>query len=159
MGGNQNCQCKPPGILDWPGGLGCPSISRHFFYNALTWRLSTSGTSASRVSINNLWHRRIHDNGLLLLQALAKARLPTKDSKVLVLNGSGAVGHLTVQLAKVHYNAEVTATTGPENLDLVRSLGADEVIDYTRTGWEARLRDSHQQFDAIVDLVGGVHLA
>jgi NADPH:quinone reductase-like Zn-dependent oxidoreductase len=93
-----------------------------------------------------------------VVQALAKARLPMEGGRVLVLNGSGAVGHLAVQLAKVHYKATVTATTGPGNQELVRNLGADRVLDYTEEGWASKLRESGQQFDAIVDLVGGAQL-
>jgi NADPH:quinone reductase-like Zn-dependent oxidoreductase len=93
--------------------------------------------------------------GLGVVQALAKARLPKEGGRVLVLNGSGAVGHLAVQLAKVHYKANVTATTGPGNQELVRNLGAENVLDYTEAGWASKLRESGQQFDAIVDLVGG----
>lgn len=89
-------------------------------------------------------------------QALAKSHLPAEGGRVLILNGSGAVGHLAVQLAKVHYRAHVTATTGPSNQELVRGLGADAVLDYTQAGWEETLHSSQQQFDAIVDLVGGM---
>lgn len=91
-------------------------------------------------------------------QALAKSQLPVEGARVLILNGSGAVGHLAVQLAKVHYGAHVTATTGPSNQELVSGLGADAVLDYTQAGWEEKLHGSQQQFDAIVDLVGGMQL-
>jgi NADPH2:quinone reductase len=73
-----------------------------------------------------------------------------------VLNGSGGVGHLAVQLAKVHFNAYVVATTGPKHMDFVRSLGVDQAVDYTQPDWEAKLGAGGMRFDAIVDLVGGV---
>lgn len=69
---------------------------------------------------------------------------------VLVHGGSGGVGHLAVQLAK-QKGARVTATCGTDAVEFVRSLGADEVVDYKKHKFEHHGRD----VDLVYDLIGG----
>jgi NADPH:quinone reductase-like Zn-dependent oxidoreductase len=70
---------------------------------------------------------------------------------ILVYGASGAIGSAMVQLLKA-INVKVTAVCGTRNTELVRSLGADRVIDYTR---EEFTRDS-QQYDYVFDAVGKI---
>jgi len=69
--------------------------------------------------------------GLLAMHFLRKVKIRPGDP-VLVYGASGAIGTAALQLLKHHFGAEVTAVCGPANAELVRSLGADAVLDYTR---------------------------
>ena len=83
------------------------------------------------------------------LQALRDKALIKPGQKLLINGASGGVGTFAVQIAK-QLGAEVTAVCSGRNAELVRSLGADHVVDYTKED----ITRSGQQFDAIVDTVG-----
>src|SRR6185436_2618438 len=73
-----------------------------------------------------------------------------KGQRVLIHAGAGGVGSFAVQLAK-HLGATVAATEGSKNVEFVRSLGADQVIDYTKTDFSTAIKD----VDLVFDLIGG----
>jgi NADPH:quinone reductase-like Zn-dependent oxidoreductase len=91
--------------------------------------------------------------GANALYFLRKAGVKPGES-VLVVGASGSVGSAAVQIAK-HLGARVTAVASTSNLDLVRSLGADEVIDYTAEDFTLR----GPLWDVILDTTGTAPLA
>lgn len=88
---------------------------------------------------------------LFFLRDQAKLR---PGERVLVIGASGAVGSAAVQIARA-MGASVTGVTSAGNVDLVRGLGADRVIDYTRADFTA----SGDRWDVILDTVGGLPFA
>lgn len=88
--------------------------------------------------------------GLTALQALRDELRVRPGMRLLITGGAGGVGCFAIPLAK-HFGAEVTTTASPRGDALVRRLGADHVIDYTRQ----RLGDGERRFDGAFDLIGG----
>ena len=92
--------------------------------------------------------------GLTSYQALHDIMALQPGQKVLIQGGSGGIGTIAIQLAK-HLGAYVATTTSPANFDLVKSLGADLIIDYHTTNFADVLTD----YDAVFDTRGGQTLA
>lgn len=86
--------------------------------------------------------------GATALAFIRKAKVQRGDA-VLVNGASGSVGSAAVQLAK-HFGATVTGVCGTANVELVRSIGADKVIDYTREDFAS----SVGSYDVIIDTIG-----
>lgn len=76
-------------------------------------------------------------------------------ANILVTAASGGVGHYAVQLAKLG-NIHVTATCGARNFDFVKSLGADEVIDYKTPEGAAVKSPSGKRYDAVINCTTGI---
>lgn len=85
--------------------------------------------------------------GCVALQAVRDIARTAPGHQVLVNGASGGIGSLTVQIAKAH-GADVTGVCSTPNLELVRSLGADRVVDYT----EEDFTEGPERYDLILDI-------
>jgi NADPH:quinone reductase-like Zn-dependent oxidoreductase len=93
-------------------------------------------------------------SGLAALQSLRDVGRVEPGQHVLIIGASGGVGTFAVQIAKAS-GAEVTGVCSTAKLDLVRSLGADHVIDYTRDDFA----DGARQYDLVLDIGGNSPLS
>jgi len=90
--------------------------------------------------------------GLTSYQALVDVAKLSSGENILIHAGSGGVGTIAIQLAK-HLGANVTTTTSTKNVKLVKDLGADKVIDYTKHSY----LDEGTKFDVVFNTLGGKH--
>jgi NADPH:quinone reductase-like Zn-dependent oxidoreductase len=90
------------------------------------------------------------DGAILALMGMRPANI-RKGQTVLVYGASGSIGTAAVQLAR-YFGADVTAVCGTKNLELLRSLGADQVIDYKQTDFTK----NGQTYHVIIDAVGAL---
>ena len=88
--------------------------------------------------------------GTSAIQALEDTIKLQSQQKILIHGGAGGIGHIAVQLAKA-LGAYVATTVSGDDKAFVKSLGADEIIDYKKQKFEEILKD----FDAVFDMVGG----
>ncbi|MBI2029631.1 NADP-dependent oxidoreductase [Candidatus Gottesmanbacteria bacterium] len=88
--------------------------------------------------------------GVSAIQAIEDAIKLQPNQKILIHGGAGGIGHIAIQVAKA-IGAYVATTVSGDDINFVKSLGADEVIDYKRQSFEKVLKD----FDAVFDTVGG----
>jgi NADPH:quinone reductase-like Zn-dependent oxidoreductase len=93
-------------------------------------------------------------SGMTALQGLCDVGRLRAGQRVLIIGASGGVGTYAVQIAKAH-GAEVTGVCSTSKADLVRSIGADHVLDYTREDFAA----SGMTYDLILDIAGNASLA
>jgi NADPH:quinone reductase-like Zn-dependent oxidoreductase len=88
------------------------------------------------------------------MQALEDDARMRRGQSMLLTGAAGGVGHFAVQLAR-HLGVRVVAMCGPSNVEFVRGLGADEVVDYTT----ADLASRHDRFDLVFDAANALSLA
>jgi NADPH:quinone reductase-like Zn-dependent oxidoreductase len=90
----------------------------------------------------------IPTGGITALQGLRDQGYITSGQHILIIGASGGVGIYAVQIAK-SFNTHVTAVCSTRNIDMVKRIGADEVIDYTQQDWNGT-----GPYDLILDMVG-----
>jgi NADPH:quinone reductase-like Zn-dependent oxidoreductase len=111
-------------------------------------KLSWAESATVPMSAETAWQALFIHAGLE-----AKAGQGGKGKRVFVTAASGGVGVWMVQLAK-WAGAEVIATCGPDSVEWVRSLGADEVIDYTKTHFKEWASGEGKKVDLVIDCIG-----
>ena len=139
-----------PGVGELaPGDEVFGQPSRLFGAHAELLAMSADGALARKpANISFEEAAAVCDGASQALDTLRKAGAGP-DRRIVVYGASGSLGTAAVQLGK-HLGAHVTGVCGPTHVDLVRSLGADEVVDYTRDDF----RDRGPVFDAVIDAVG-----
>ncbi|MEU5430713.1 NADP-dependent oxidoreductase [Streptomyces olivoreticuli] len=129
------------GMLDYPRGAG--AYAEYVAAPSRNFALKPAGIDHTQAAA-------LPVAALTAWQALVDTADVQPGQRVLVHAAAGGVGHLAVQIAKAR-GAHVIGTASAPKHDFVRRLGADEVIDYTRTDFAEAVRD----VDVVLDAVGG----
>jgi NADPH:quinone reductase-like Zn-dependent oxidoreductase len=117
------------------------------FADHATARVETLATKPASLTFEQA--AALPTSGCTALQALRDTGKIAAGERVLVIGASGGVGLYAVQIAKA-FGAEVTGVCSTAKLDLVRSVGADHVVDYT----VEEVTDSGQRYDLVLDMGG-----
>ena len=111
---------------------------------------NAANTSLKPKSVNNKEASALPLVGTSAIQAIEDHINLQSGQKILIHGGAGGIGHVAIQFAK-SLGAYVATTVKTEDIEFVKELGADEVIDYTKQNFEEILKD----FDGVLDNVGG----
>jgi len=141
-----------PAVSRFAAGDDVFGIARGSFAEYAAARAATLARKPAALSFEQA--AAVAVSGLTALQGLRDAGRIKPGQKVLVIGASGGVGSYAVQLAK-SFGAEVTGVCSTAKADLVRSIGADHVIDYTR----ADFADGQRHYDLILDIGGNSRLS
>ncbi|KAK6594883.1 quinone oxidoreductase-like chloroplastic protein [Botrytis cinerea] len=120
--------------------------------------LSWEEAASVPLSAFTAWQALYVHGGMRCVYAL-DAKIENEGRTVLINAASGGVGTLLVQFAKAGGIGEVIGVCSAGNAEMVRGLGADEVLDYGREGVEAWGKRTRRKVDLVVDLLGGESLA
>lgn len=137
-----------------PGDAVFSRVDSHRFGTFAEFVAVDQGLVASKPA--NLTHQQAAALPLVSLtswQALHDIAALQPSQRVLIHAGAGGIGSVAIQLAK-HLGAHVTTTTSTRNVELVKSLGADAVIDYTHQAFE----QVGAEFDVVYETLGGENL-
>ena len=145
--GKQVTQYQPGDQVFGYTGLGMGTYAE---YLCLSEKPSGLASVMGRKPVNTTYEEAaaLPFGGLEALHALRQASIKP-GQKVLIVGAGGSIGTYSVQLAK-HYGAEVTGVDKPGKLEMLRSIGADHVIDYTKEDFTRNA----QTYDVILDTIG-----
>lgn len=122
-------------------------------------RLTWVEAAAVPVSAETAWQILFINAGIVPPEGvmdIPKARAAWENKRILVTAASGGVGLWTVQLAAKVLGVEVIGTCGPDNIDLVRSMGAKDAVNYRVTDLKAWVEEEDGRLvDVVVDCIGG----
>jgi len=125
-------------------------------FGAYAEYISVDENSSVQIKPSNISHTEaatIPFGGVTALHFIKKAKIEL-NQKVLIIGASGAVGSAAVQLAK-SLGAHVTAVCSGSSAELVKSLGADEVVDYTKENFA----NKKQSYDLVMDAVNAAKIS